>query len=154
MHDAKVSDDPLQYWGNGHARHAVCESFGREPDGQDEQLGMLKERNRGRVQLVQLAPPGRVCDPGPHSLQLAMELDRNDAEPQDKQSVKAAFGSSPSAHCTQTVSVRPRTNSGGHGTHHAELLAVEKLDSDPKPHGRHASLNTRDDGTVQVAQTP
>jgi hypothetical protein len=51
-----------------------------------------------------------------------------------------------------TASSRPRTKRGGHGTHHADSLAAVKLDSEPKPHGKHASLKTSDDGTVQDAQ--
>lgn len=120
VHDAKVMEVPLQYCGKGHARHAVCDAFGNAPDGQALQLGMLKDRKSGSVQLVQLAPPGRVWDPGPHSEQLAMDVDRYDADPQDTQSVKAKFGCSPSPHATHTVSVDPRTWSEGQGTHHAD----------------------------------
>ena len=92
VHSANVMEVPLQYWGSGHARHAVCKSFGSEPDGHDEQLGMLSERNRGRVHDVQLAPPASDCDPGPHSEQLAMVVERYDADPHSRHAVSEAFG--------------------------------------------------------------
>jgi hypothetical protein len=58
---------------------------------------------------VQLAPPARLCEAGPHSEQLAMVAERYDADPQDVQDVKDAFGWDPWPHAMQTLSSGPRT---------------------------------------------
>jgi hypothetical protein len=109
VHDAKVMDVPLQYCGKGHARHAVCESLGSDPDTHSLQLGMLNERYSGKVHDVQLAPPARLCEAGPQSEQLAMVAERYEAGPQDVHDVKDALGWEPSPHAMHTLSSGPRT---------------------------------------------